>query len=247
MRGYPLACLCVFSMALSLRAAPVDARSHWPGPQGATYRSIAKLPDWSGTWAKPDHVRVEGEAPGPEFSPPFRSDYAPALKARTAKANAEMCLPGGMPGIMGVPLGYEFLFTPGQVTILVEEGPTIRRVFTDGRGHSADPDLTFSGESIGHWEGQTLVVDTTAIRSRAQFFMGTKTSGQTHVVERIHLLDRDHLQVDTVVEDRVALTKPWHYSWTYVRSKVPFQESYYCDDDRDSNGEPNLEPPAPAH
>jgi hypothetical protein len=219
------------------------AASPWPGPQGDTYQSIAKLPDWSGTWAKPDHVTPKGGARPAEFSPPFKPDYAPALRTQSTKANAEMCLPGGMPGIMGVPLGYEFLFTPGRVTILVEEGPTIRRVFTDGRAHSADPDLTFSGESIGHWEGQTLVVDTTAIRPKAQFFMGTKTSGQTHVVERIHLVDHDHMQVDTTVEDPVALTMPWHYTWNYVRSTVPFQESYYCDDDRDSNGEPNLDPP----
>jgi len=229
-----------------VNATSAEAASKWPGPQGETYKSIAGLPDWSGTWAKPDHVPAKGEARPPEMSPPFRSDYAPALVAQTTKANAEMCLPGGMPGIMGVPLGYEFLFNPGRVTVLAEEGPTIRRIYTDGRGHSADPDLTFAGESIGHWEGKTLVVDTTAIRPKAQFFMGTKTSGKTHVTERIYLVDHDHMRIDTVVEDPVALTMPWRYSWTYVRSKVPFQESYYCDDDRDSNGEPNLEPPPAA-
>lgn len=212
----------------------------WPGAQGDTYQSIAKLPDWAGTWAKPDHRPAKGS---PESSPPFRPDYKPVVLAQAQKGNAEMCLPGGMPVIMGVPLGYEFLFTPGRVTILIEEGPSIRRVFTDGRGHSADPDPTYNGESIGHWEGATLVVDTTSIRPKSQIFMGVKTSGQTHVVERIHLIDHDHLAVETLVEDPIALTMPWRYSWTYVRSKVPFLESYYCDDDRDANGEPNLQPP----
>ena len=243
MRRWFVTMLSASLMMTRVGVAATEVTSKWLGPQGDTYKAIARLPDWSGTWAKPDHVTAKGDPRPPEFSPPFKSDYAPALRAKTTKANAEMCLPGGMPGIMGVPLGYEFLFTPGRVTILVEEGPTIRRVYTDGRGHSTDPDPTFSGESIGHWEGKTLVVDTTAIRPKAQFFMGTKTSGQTHVTERMRLLDHDHLRIDTVVDDPVALTMPWRYSWTYVRSKVPFQESYYCDDDRDSNGEPNLEPP----
>lgn len=246
MKHFPRAAVYAVLVLTGIATGEAQIPSKWPGAQGDTYKSIALLPDWSGTWAKPDHVSAKGEARPPEFSPPFKPDYAPALRTQTTKANAEMCLPGGMPGIMGVPLGYEFLFTPGRVTILVEEGPTIRRVFTDGRPHSADPDPTFAGESIGHWEGQTLVVDTTAIRPKSQFFMGTKTSGQTHVVERIHLLDHDHMQVDTTVEDPVALSKPWQYTWTYVRSKVAFQESYYCDDDRDSNGEPNLEPPPPS-
>ena len=86
----------------------------------------------------------------------------------------------------------------------------------------------------------------TAISPKAQFFMGVKTTGKTHVTERISLADHDHMTVDTVVDDAIALARPWHYTWTYVRSRVPFVESYYCDDDRDSNGEPNLEPP-PRH
>ena len=243
MDRYLISVLCASLALTGTGARSAEAASKWPTPQGDTYQSIARLPDWSGTWAKPDHMPAKGETRPPELSPPFKSDYAPALVAKTAKGNAEMCLPGGMPGIMGVPLGYEFLFTPGRVTILAEEGPTIRRVFTDGREHSSDPDFTFAGESIGHWEGKTLVVDTTAIRPKAQFFMGTKTSGKSHVTERIYLSDHDHMKIDTVVEDPVALSMPWRYSWTYVRSKVPFQESYYCDNDRDSSGEPDLNPP----
>jgi hypothetical protein len=244
MNRYPLIVLTASLVAASASGADaVSPASKWPGPQGDTYQSIAKLPDWSGTWAKPDRRPTKG---APESSPPFRQDYAPAALADKRKGNAEMCLPGGMPVIMGVPLGFEFLLTPGRVTILTEEGPSIRRVFTDGRSHSSDPEPTFNGESIGHWEGATLVVDTNAIRPKSQIFRDIKTSGQTHVIERIHLIDHDHMAVDTVVEDPVAFTVPWRYSWTYLRSKVPFQESYYCDDDRDANGEPNLQPPPAA-
>jgi hypothetical protein len=63
------------------------------------------------------------------------------------------------------------------------------------------------------------------------------------VIERFHLVGRDHLRVDTEIDDSVALTAPWRYSWTYQRSNTGFVESYYCDDDRDANGEPDMTPP----
>jgi hypothetical protein len=219
-----------------LKAAPKG----WPGPQGTTYASIGQLPDWSGTWAMPDQERGEF-LNSPAAVAPYLAGYAE--RAKPPKANPAVCLPTGMPGIMAVPLGFEFLFTPGRVTILSEEGPTIRRVYTDGRSHMADPDLTYAGDSIGHWEGSTLVIDTTAIRPKSEYFRGIKTSGQAHVVERITRVDRDHMRVDTVVEDAGALSRPWHYSFVYIRSDTGFIESYYCDDNRDANGEPDLQPP----
>lgn len=163
---------------------------------------------------------------------------------RTGEANAASCLPNGVPAVMGVPVGFEFLLTPGRLTILVEEGPTIRQVYLDRKEHTPDADPSYTGESIGHWEGQTLVVDTTAISPKAQFFFGVPTSGKTHLIERIHLIDHDHLKIDTEVDDPIALQKPWHYSWTYVRTDTDFMANT-CDklSDRDRNGEPDLTPP----
>ncbi|HYM34817.1 MAG TPA: hypothetical protein VET48_05430, partial [Steroidobacteraceae bacterium] len=114
----------------------------------------AKLPDWSGTWSMPDKTFMEMMRVGSVA--PFKPEYAARARAKT---NSTLCLPTGMPGIMTLPIGYEFLFTSGRVTILTEEGPMIRRIFTDGRGQSEDPEPTYAGESIGHWEGETLVID----------------------------------------------------------------------------------------
>jgi hypothetical protein len=252
------ACLPAFAQALGLQPRPTPRRyttfimllafsvpllagtNTWPGPQGQSYATLGKLPDWSGTWAMPDRERGVF-LNSPAAAAPYLEGYA--ARSKPPVANPAMCVTTGMPGVMAVPLGFEFLFTPGRVTILAEEGPTIRRVFTDGRAHSEDPDLTYAGESIGHWEGATLVVDTTAIRAKSEYFRGVKTSGAAHVVERFSLVDHDHMQVDTVVNDPGALTKPWHYSFTYIRSDTGFIESYYCDDNRDANGEPDLKPP----
>ena len=60
---------------------------------------------------------------------------------------------------------------------------------------------------------------------------------------RQYLKDRDHLRIETTVEDPDALTAPWRYTLTYQRSDIPFVESYNCDTDRDSQGEPDLRPP----
>src|SRR5580658_4039402 len=80
------------------------------------------------------------------------------------------------------PSRLNFSLPPGRVTILTEDGPSIRRIYTDGRPHSDDPDVTYTGESIGHWEEDTLVVDTKAISDKAQFMGGVNTSGHAHVV-----------------------------------------------------------------
>ena len=144
-----------FMMLLACSVPLLAGSNTWPGPQGQSYAALGKLPDWSGTWAMPDRERSTF-LNSPAAAAPYIEGYA--TRSKPTVANPAMCVTTGMPGVMAVPLGFEFLFTPGRVTILAEEGPTIRRVFTDGRAHSSDPDLTYAGESIGHWEGATLVV-----------------------------------------------------------------------------------------
>jgi hypothetical protein len=217
-----------------------------------------KLPDWSGVWVRSfDEFAAESERWGnlkdpssPRLSAKGEAARAerlklfgrPAASAEPRVAGAcEARFPGGMPQIMRFAFGIEFLFTPGRVTVLLEQGPTIRRIFTDGRRHSADPDLTYTGESIGRWEGDTLVVDTRSIRPGTQLIGGVLTSGAS-VVERIRLVDAQHLQIETTVEDRVMLAAPWRYTRTYARTSEWFERS--CDNDRDGQDrEPDLTPP----
>ena len=102
----------------------------------------------------------------------------------------------------------EFLPSPGRVTMLLEQGSVIRRIYTDGRAHAADAEPTWAGDSIGHWEGDTLVVRTTHFKARPERGL-LMTSDKAIVTERIRMRDKDHLQIDTVVEDPVALLEPW--------------------------------------
>ena len=85
------------------------------------------------------------------------------------------------------------------------------------------------------------MVDTTAISPKAELQAGVKTSGKAHVTERIHLKDKDHLQIDTVVDDPIALKAPWRYRRLYDRSDSGFFERVCLDNNRDVNGgEPDL-------
>ena len=112
------------------------------------------------------------------------------------------CFPTGMPSYMLITHNaFELLVTPGRVTLLGEgDGNRLRRIYTDGRPHPADPDPSFHGHSIGHWEGQTLVVDTIALLPQVYLAVneavGVPNNGDMHIVERIHLLDAETLADD---------------------------------------------------
>jgi hypothetical protein len=182
----------------------------------------------------------------PQLTPAYaamEATYDPSNPARRP-FNSESCLPNGMPNVMRYAFAIEFLFTPGRVTILLEQDSAARRIYTDGRAHIADADVSYTGESIGHWEGDTLVVHTTAISPKAELRAGVHTSGKAQVTERIRLTDKDHLQIDTVVDDPIALKAPWRYRRIYERSNAGFFERICLDNNRDLNGgEPDLAPP----
>jgi hypothetical protein len=108
----------------------------------------------------------------------------------------------------------EILFTPGRVTLLGEsDGNRLRRIYTDGRPHPDSPDPSFHGHSIGHWEGQTLVVDTVGVVPQAYLAVseavGLPNNGDLHVVEHIHLQGPDVMHDDLEITAPKLLTKPW--------------------------------------
>jgi hypothetical protein len=228
------------------------------GPQGESYASIARLPDWSGAWVRPfsefEAELIRSRDPNWAGRPRLRPEYeqlrtAPVRSVSTrvsttgASAPGPVCSPGRIPHVMAFSFAIELLPSPGRVTMLLEQGSTIRRIYTDGRAHSTDAEPSWAGDSIGHWEGDTLVVHTTHIKARPQEPGLLRTSDKAIVTERIRLRDKDHLQIDTLVEDPVTLLEPWRTSRVYERSHAGFFDRV-CDNNRDGNDEePNLRPP----
>ena len=227
----------------------------------ADWASLAKLPDWTqGVW-QIDWSALFGAGGRPE-PPSLTPDAAAKLAAfKAAQKQGENvqnqnanCLPPGVPQIMQMPYPLEFIYGPGRVTIAIETDSQVRRVYTDGRKHPDDPDLTFNGDSVGHWEGDTLVVDTIALEPHTDIAPGVGHSDKVHIVERYHQTGPDKLEIATTIEDPAVLTKPWTVTRPYLRHKDWQIEEYVCEqnnrDSADSEGRAGFhldsDAPAPA-
>ena len=120
------------------------------------------------------------------------------------------CAPPGMPYIYLQLFPMQIIQTPKEVIELFEYDHTVRHIFTDGRKHPADVTPTYNGHSIGHWEGDTLVVDTVGLNGKMWLDrVGHPDSNQMHIVERIHRVDDKTLQVDFTFDDPKSYVKPW--------------------------------------
>ena len=220
--------------AAILAAGPAGATTY-PGNQGKTWQDIAKLPQITGIY---ETARMSQGTAGnrppvraipPEFTPTAQAELA-AYRAKGAQdTDAANCLPPGMPGVMTQPYPIQILVTPGEVTIIQEAYMQVRHVHTDGRDHPADPDLTFNGDSIGHWEGDTLVVDTVGLAPQAVLQAGVTHSKNEHIVERYRLSDPNMLEVKTTIEDPGVLAKPWETTGRYLRHPEYSLAEYICE------------------
>ena len=192
-----------------------------------------------------------GELPGTYFKgAPYKPEYQKIYdeKVRVAREqfkvfdSMDSCVvPHGMPRILGGGPGpTEFIVTPEQTTIIWDYMNEMVRVYTDGRPHPQAGSYApaVMGHSIGHWEGQTLVVDTTNMRASAYDRSGAPHSEQVHVVTRITRKDANTMELAMTIDDPVMLTAPWKVTRTMRRmgsdSRVPSNdiEGSYCENNR---------------
>lgn len=143
------------------------------------------------------------------------------------------CTPPGFPRILLHPFPFQIVQTPGEVIVLFEYDSIRHQIFTDGRAHDTTLGPLWMGDSIGHWEGDTLVADTVNLNDKTWLDrMGHPHSDQLHVIERIRRVDHDHLVNDLTFEDPKAYAKPWTAHMTYaLHAKWTLQEQF-CEDQR---------------
>jgi len=236
-------------------------------PTAADWTALAKLPDFTGVWevglgggraggrgasaakgrGAPGAApvgRAGGRGPGragPSLTPEYAAKAQATQAARAEEASLTAnCLPPGLPGIMGQPYPMEFLLTPGQVTIVIEAYNQIRHIYTDGRPLPEDPDPTFYGTSVGHWEGDTLVAETVGFEDIARG-LTFPYSDKMKIVERFRLTAPNTMSIETTIVDPEALTTPYsmgtrtltrHRNWTIAE--------YICEENNrnyvDANG-----------
>lgn len=171
----------------------------------------------------------------PEEKPPFQPWAAERVK-QLSEVDTELvrpsvnCMPRGVPGMfMTNPYPIQLIQTSDFLAQLNELNNNFRVIPLDGHPHSKDPDPTFNGEGIAHWDGDTLVIDTIAIDERTwNNYVGWFHSDQEHVVERISRPSKNYLVYQVTIDDSKVLTKPWTSAprlWSLGHE--PLQE-YYC-------------------
>jgi hypothetical protein len=198
--------------------ASEDERILTAAPDGSIFFNYAGAEGGAG---HPDDGARVTQAPN---QPPYKPEYKAKVDAIAATVYGTItnldpalsCIPAGVPRA-SVGGALHVIQHPKYIAILYENnpGPIYRIIYTDGRKHPERLDTSFMGHSIGHWEGDTLVVDTVGLNDETWY---TQTGGnrkltsihsdQEHVVERFTRVG-DELQYQAVVEDPIMLTKPW--------------------------------------
>ncbi len=239
--------LSAFSLGVLLAASAFTPHSF---VYAAELPSYASLPDWSGTWASrggtvfdrvswtlngvpadatspQSGVDTAGTRAHPPYTPEWEAIYQENLVLRDQGRFPDpltSCIAHGFPRIFNVNWPVEFVVRPEAVWVLAEHTRSTMRIYTDGSSHTP-PDIIWHnliGESIGHWEGDTLVFTTTGIKGWSDKDSildrsGLVLSEQAHATTRIHRTSEmsdqgkmeDLLLVELTLEDPKALTQPW--------------------------------------
>lgn len=211
----------------------------------------ARHPDFSGTWqrypapgTKADPRYAPSGIPDPVLKPQYRAAWEAGQKilkerleeSQPAGDNYVHCIPDGMPAMMMGMFPMEILQRNDQINITQEAFSQTRRIYMDQKLPKWDEvDPGFYGTAVGHWEGDTLVIETTGIKANVTF-RWTPHSEAMKITERIRLIAPDILQDRITIEDDY-LEKPWSYSYSFKRMKGYKLQEYVCEDNREYIGE----------
>lgn len=200
-------------LAQGNRPAPNPSSTQKPASEVAT-------PDLSGVWnaASGLYEYAAFSKEEPSMTPWGQEQYAKAkpsqgphgVKLTETNDRVYKCAPPGLPYIYIQLFPMQIIQTPKEVIEIFEYDHTVRYIFTDGRKHPDDLTPTYNGHSIGHWEGDTLVVDTIGLNGKNWLDrVGHPESDQMHIVERIRRVDEKALQINFVFDDPKSYLKPW--------------------------------------
>ncbi len=184
----------------------IQLTSPHAAPSAPTPRTAGGKPDFTGVWYAQRTID-----PGKPEPLPWAEALIKERMANNGKdAPGARCLPRGITSA-GALFPFKLVQTPSLLVMLFEDDiPSHRQVFLDGRGHPKDPNPTWMGHSIGHWEGDTLVIDTAGFEDRSWLdTQGHPHTEKMHVIERFRRPDAGHLQIEFTIDDPAAYAKPW--------------------------------------
>lgn len=180
--------------------------AHASTPRGPAPRTSDGKPDLSGVW----YTQRPIDPGRPEPLPWAEKLYLERVAENSKGSPGSRCLPRGITNA-GALFPFKLVQTPKLLVMLFEDDiPSHRQVFLDGRPHPKNMDPLWMGHSIGHWEGDRLVVDTVGFDDRSWLdAQGHPHTEKMHVIERFHRRDLGHLEIEFTIDDPGAYKKPW--------------------------------------
>lgn len=197
---------------------------------------VPRLPDgrpnFSGVWlGRGDPFPVPAEARA------WAQELADERAANEARDHPHTrCLPSELPVPAGAtPTIGKFLHSPELLVILFEDVVGYRQIFVDGRNHPDVPNPSWMGHSIGHWEGDTLVVDTIGFNDRGWTGLYPRTM-ELHTTERISRTEYGYMEIELTVEDSGVFTAPWTRTYRFDLAPQVELLEYVCENNKWSGG-----------
>ena len=212
---------------------PRDLSGLWDTTQGMIFDPAS---------TEPPGTNVAG--PNTRERPPYNAEWEAKYKVvldEHAKGDDHVvdplnfCQPAGMPRVLGgMPGPIEIIQTPTMAYFIWEYMSEIHRVYMDADLPKPDDRLEgVMGQAVGHWEGNTLVVETVSMKAGGFDRSGAPHSDQVKTTERIRKIDNATIENDITVEDPLAFTKPWKVKRRWIRSEPGNRiGDLYCDSDR---------------
>ncbi|HEY6455793.1 MAG TPA: hypothetical protein VIY90_11005 [Steroidobacteraceae bacterium] len=237
-------------MTTMIRAAAATLAVVTASLYGALAQAQAAVPSHpalTGAWDRYGTMKLDPRqtSAAPVSAPPLKPLYmaqweAQQKAAKEADARGQplysgyaQCLPDGMPAMMMAMFPMEVLQTPGQITIIEEAYNQVRRIYLNQKQIPIDDaEPGFWGHSVGHWEGDTLLVNTVGIKEEVRF-RGVPHSANMQIDERMHMLAKDIFEDQVTVTDPEYLTEPWKFTWKYRRKPGYKILEYVCESNRE--------------
>lgn len=230
-----LLCVPVVSLLGSTASTCAQETPSRPDFTGVYFVFNPEPPPDRGAGTPPRPVRViDGREGRPETAPKLTPEYLArweVMRESRMEGSSDTdpnanCLSAGMPGMMSMAYGMEIQHTQDKITIYGELNDVYRRIYLDGRKPTQRTldDPTFAGYSVGHWEGDTLVVDTVALREDTLLSLFSPHSDQLTVRERIRFTSPGILEDRITSTDPKALLEPFTEIRTYQKASPPNDE-----------------------
>ena len=217
---------------------PVAAKPDAAPAKKATPRTADGKPDLSGVYGGGGGGGARGAAPGAAAAPAGPVLKAGAEKYRIVRGPDDTgatanCMPLVPPQSWGVPYQFQIVQGANYVAIFHEYPGTFRIIPTDGGPHPVDPDPSWLGDSVGRWEGETLVVDTIGFNDKTEL-QGYRHSESLHMIERFRRTDFDTIQYEVTIEDPNVFEKPYTLTRTFAaRPDLRRIDEFICENNRD--------------